>query len=63
MDGAEGTGGFSIPGIAGAPGIGGPVEDFDDFSTRGADRSLVTAFFNFAPFVMSVRRAPWQNGQ
>lgn len=39
-----------------------PRDGFDklivDFSTRGADRSLVTVFFRFVPFVMSVSNAP-----
>ena len=59
MDGADAAGGFSMPGIAGALAIGGPADDLDSFPMRGADLSLVTAFFNLAPLVISVRRAPY----
>ena len=58
IGGARPAGGFPEFGIAGAPPIGGPAELPDGFSTAGADRSFVTAFLSFAPFVMSVRRAP-----
>lgn len=37
----------------------GRPEEFDEaFPTWGADRSFVTAFFSFAPLVMSVNREP-----
>lgn len=60
---APGTGGARAlgiwlrPGTAGAPPFGGPA-DPDIFPTMGADLSFVTAFFNLAPLVISVRRAP-----
>ena len=60
---APGTGGASAlgvlprPGTAGAPPFGG-AEAPDVFPTMGADRSFVIAFFNLAPLVISVRRAP-----
>ena len=49
-------GGLRNPGIGGAlvATAGPPL----DLSTVGAERSLVTAFFNRAPFVISVRSAP-----
>ena len=56
--GARPLGGLPRPGTAGAPPFGGPVAAPDAFPTMGADRSFVTAFFNFAPLVISVRRAP-----
>lgn len=43
--GARPPGGFGIPGTGGALGRAGP-ESPDFFSTRGADRSFVTVFFN-----------------
>lgn len=61
---APGTGGARAlgilprPGTAGAPPLSGPAEAPDIFPTMGADRSFVTAFFNLAPLVISVRRAP-----
>ncbi len=57
--GARPLGSLPRPGTAGAPPFGGPAEAPDVFPTMGADRSFVTAFFNLAPLVMSVRRAPW----
>lgn len=45
-----------IPGIGGAPSGDGAVLTFA--SIIGADRSFVTVFFNFAPFVISPRSAP-----
>ena len=56
--GARPLGGFGIPGIGGALPSGIPPELPVFFSTRGADRSFVTAFFSFAPLVISVSRAP-----
>lgn len=56
--GARPIGGLLRPGTAGAPPFGGPAEAPDVFPTMGADRSFVTAFFNLAPLVISVRRAP-----
>lgn len=50
--------GDARPGIGGAPPTGGPLELSDPLATMGADLSLVTAFFNCFPFVMSPRRAP-----
>ena len=58
IGGARPPGGLPRPGTAGAPPIGGPAEAPDILPTAGADRSFVTAFFNLAPLVMSVRRAP-----
>ena len=56
--GAKPPGGFNIPGTGGAPAIG-PPPPSDFLSIMGADRSCVTAFFSFAPFVMSVNRASY----
>lgn len=56
-NGAELGGGLS-PGTGGAPPIGGPEESLG-LSIIGAERSFVTAFFNLAPLVMSVRSAPF----
>lgn len=61
--GARPIGGLLRPGTAGAPPFGGPAEAPDVFPTMGADRSFVTAFFNLAPLVISVRRAPWNGCQ
>lgn len=61
FDPPGGTGGARPPGgrgIDGAPPIGGPEEVDGAFPTTGADRSFVTAFFNLAPLVMSVSKAP-----
>ena len=57
-----GTGGASplgafIPGTGGAPPMGIPPES-GFLSTRGADRSFVTAFFSCLPLEISVRSAP-----
>ena len=57
--GARPLDGLPRPGTAGAPPTGGPAEAPDGFPTMGADRSFVTAFFNLAPLLISVRRAPW----
>lgn len=47
------------PGTGGAPPIGGPAEDEPpEPPTIGAERSLVTAFFNFVPFEISPSSAP-----
>lgn len=56
--GARPLEGLPKPSTAGAPPFSGPAEAPDVFPTMGADRSFVTAFFNLAPLVMSVRRAP-----
>lgn len=56
--GASPDGAFPKPGMAGAPGTTGPDEALAPLSIIGADRSLVTAFFNFAPFVISPSKAP-----
>ncbi len=56
--GARPIGGLLRPGTAGAPPFGAPAAAPDVFPTMGADRSFVTAFFSFAPLVISVRRAP-----
>lgn len=56
--GARPLGGLPKAGIAGAPPFRRPAEASDVFPTIGADRSFVTAFFNLAPLVISVRRAP-----
>ena len=56
--GARPPGDLPRPGNAGAPPFGGPAELPDVLPTTGADLSLVTAFFNFVPLVISVRRAP-----
>lgn len=59
-----GTGGARPPGAFGRPGTGGapPSGDGpgppDTFPTTGADRSLVTVFFNALPLDISERRAP-----
>ena len=57
---ASPLGGLPKPGIGtgGAPPAGGPLLMPLPFSTIGADRSLVTAFFSLAPLVMSVSSAP-----
>lgn len=60
--GAKPAGGFGIPGTRGAP-VGGPVVEGPLPLICGADRSFVTAFLSFAPFVMSVRSAPFQINQ
>ena len=51
-------GGFPKLGIAGAPPTCGPIEEFEPLSRIGAERSLVTAFLSFAPFVISPSNAP-----
>jgi hypothetical protein len=56
--GAAPPGGFNVPGTGGALGAAGP-EDVLDPSIMGADRSFVTAFFNWAPLLMSPRSAPY----
>ena len=56
--GAKPPGDLPRPGTAGAPPFGGPAEVPDVLPTMGADLSLVTAFFNLVPLVISVRRAP-----
>ena len=58
IEGARPVGGLPRPGTAGAPPTGGAADATDVLPSRGADRSLVTAFFNLAPLVISVRRAP-----
>lgn len=58
--GASPEDGFPNPGTGGAPPTGGPLDAFDDFSMIGADRSFVTAFFSFVPFVISPSSAPWK---
>jgi len=58
--GASPPGAFPNPGIAGASPVDGPAELPDSFPTTiGADRSFVTAFLSLAPFVMSVKSAPY----
>lgn len=63
--GPEGTGGASplggglAPGTGGALAMGGAAELPPDVPTTGADRSLVTAFFNLAPLWISERSAPY----
>ena len=54
-----GTGGASPPGGRGAPANGDEADSPDVFPMTGADRSFVTAFLSCFPFVMSVRRAPY----
>lgn len=61
--GARLLGGLPRPGTAGAPPFDGPAEAPNVFPTMGADRSFVTAFFNLAPLVISVRRAPCSSCQ
>lgn len=58
--GASPLGDFPKPGIGtgGAPPTGGPIDVSLPLSTRGADRSFVTAFLRLAPLVISVSRAP-----
>jgi len=58
--GASSLGGFRKPdiGTGGAPSTGGPTDVPLPLSTRGADRSLVTAFLSLAPLVISVSKAP-----
>lgn len=51
-----GAGGLPIPGTGGAPPIAGAASL--TFPTCGADRSLTTVFFSFAPLVMSPSSAP-----
>lgn len=54
-----GAGAFPMPGIGGAPPIGGPLGPSDTFPTCGADRSLIcVTFFSLAPLLMSDRSAP-----
>ena len=62
-----GTGGASplgafIPGTGGAPPMAVPPES-GFLSTIGADRSLVTAFFNCLGLEMSARSAPYRDNQ
>lgn len=60
-----GTGGASPPGglrpgMGGAPATGPPPPPPpEELATCGAERSLVTAFFSLAPFVMSPSSASW----
>ncbi len=61
IGGASPLGAF-IPGTGGAPPKAVPPESAF-LSTRGADRSLVTAFFSCLPLEISERRAPCKNGQ
>ena len=58
--GARPAGGFPRPGMGGAPPTDGPPEGPELLSNSGAERSLVTAFLSFAPFVISPSRAPWE---
>lgn len=55
--GVSPPGGFNNPGIGGAPATTAAAPPLD-LSIIGAERSLVAAFFNRAPFVISVRSAP-----
>jgi hypothetical protein len=63
--GPDGTGGASplggglAPGTGGAPATGGAAEAPPEPPIIGADRSLVTAFFSFAPLWISERSAPY----
>lgn len=48
-----------MPGTGGALGIAGPEDFAPPPETMGADLSLVTVFFNFAPLWMSESSAPY----
>ena len=63
MDGSELPGGLRPPGGADTLASIGPDEDPPAFPTTGADLSFVTAFFNFVPFVISPRSAPYPKSQ
>jgi hypothetical protein len=58
--GASPPGGFTIPGTGGAPPKGAADAPPDVFPIIGADRSFVTAFLSFVPFVISERSAPYK---
>lgn len=57
--GAMPDGGFAMPGTGGAPPTG-PLDAPELFEICGADLSFVTVFLSCVPFVISVRRAPFQ---
>ena len=59
IGGACAVGGFFIPGTGGALATGGAPPDFTPPETWGADLSLVTAFFNRVPLLISDRSAPY----